>query len=252
MSVTTWDVLDEGKLLVVRLARPKANILDAEMIGELDSGIKSRVTRSTRAVVVSHEGPHFSFGASVEEHTKERAAEMLSTFHGLFRTIHQAHVPFLAAVRGQCLGGGFELAGFCHMVFADEAAKFGQPEIVLGVFPPMASLILNIKAPGLADEINLSGRTFTADEFKAAGLIQHLNSDPEQTAIEYAKKHFLPKSARSLRYAVQANRMVYEAALNEKLPELERLYLDELMASHDANEGINSFLEKRSPQWTDQ
>lgn len=251
MKCTTWESIEDGKILLTRLARPKANILDAEMIGELQKGLEENVKASTRAIILSHEGPHFSFGASVEEHTWDKAKQMLETFHDLFRTIHELAVPVLVAVKGQCLGGGFELASFGHMLFAHPESKFGQPEIVLGVFPPMASLILNIKAPALADEINLSGRVFSADEFKDAGLINKIDEDPESAAINFARKNFVPKSALCLRHAVRANRWRYDSALSSLLPQLEKQYVEELMSSADANEGIQSFLDKRPPKWSD-
>lgn len=252
MKCTTWETLDEGRLLLVKLNRPKANVLDAEMIGELIEGFGTKVGKHIRAIILSHTGPHFSFGASVPEHTRENAPAMLKTFHGLFKKIHQISVPVLAVVQGQCLGGGLELASFCHLMFAHPEAKFGQPEVVLGVFPPMASLTLNIKAPALADEINLTGRSFTAQEFQAAGLVQVIDESPEEVAIAYAKKHFSPKSALSLRHAVRASRWRFDDALQNLLPQLETQYLEELMSTADANEGINSFLEKRKPDWKDE
>lgn len=251
MKCTSWENQDEGKILLVKLNQPKANVLDAAMIGELNQGLQEQVQKGTRAIVLSHEGPHFSFGASVPEHTAENAAGMLDSFHGLFRTIHQLAVPVIASVSGQCLGGGFELASFCQLLFCSPQSKFGQPEILLGVFPPMASLILNIKAPGLADEINLTGRTFSAQEFQAAGLINCIDENPEQAALDFAKKHFSPKSAISIRHAVRANRRRFDRALAEELPLLEAQYLEELMKTRDANEGIGAFMEKRTPQWTD-
>ncbi|MBT4264594.1 MAG: cyclohexa-1,5-dienecarbonyl-CoA hydratase [Deltaproteobacteria bacterium] len=251
MKCTSWKTLDEGKILLARLNQPKANVLDAAMIGELNQGLQEKVNKGIRAVVLSHEGPHFSFGASVPEHTAENAPAMLDSFHGLFKAIHQLSVPVLAAVGGQCLGGGFELASFCHLLFCSPQSKFGQPEILLGVFPPMASLILNIKAPGLADEINLTGRTFSAQEFQSAGLINCIDENPEQAALDFAAKHFVPKSAISVRHAVRANRWRFDKALNDELPRLEAQYLDELMKTRDANEGIGAFMEKRTPEWTD-
>lgn len=251
MKCTSWETQDEGRILSVKLNQPKANVLDAAMIGELNQGLQENIKKETRAVVLGHEGPHFSFGASVPEHTAENAPAMLDSFHGLFKTIHRLSVPVIAVVGGQCLGGGFELASFCHLLFCHPQSKFGQPEIVLGVFPPMASLILNIKAPGLADEINLTGRTFSAQEFQATGLINCIDENPEQAALAFAKKHFSPKSAICVKHAVRASRWRFDKALTDVLPRLEAQYLEELMKTRDANEGIAAFMEKRTPQWTD-
>lgn len=250
MSVVHAESLEQGRLLLLRLNRPKANILDAEMIAALAQALRAGHRQETCAVVISHEGPHFSFGASVEEHRAGAAAGMLAAFHDLFRQLHALGTPLLAAVGGQCLGGGLELAAFCHLLFAGEGAVFGQPEIRLGVFPPMASLIFALRAPALADEINLSGRSISAAEFLQCGLAREIAAQPEQAALEFAREHLLPRSASSLRIAARASRWAWERALAEELPRLERLYLETLMATHDANEGIASFLEKRAPSWS--
>ncbi len=252
MNCTKWEKIEDGKILLIRLNRPKANILDAEMIKELVAGLKEFVNKHTRSVLISQEGPHFSFGASVEEHTKENAHSMLKEFHGLFRLIHDISLPFIAAVKGNCLGGGLALASFCHSLFSHPDSKFGQPEINLGVFPPMASIIFNIKSPAVADEINVTGRILSAEEYNSYGLVTSLDENPEQKAVEFAKKHFLQKSASSIRQAVKANRWRFDDALTNILPQLEKQYLNDLMETDDANEGINSFLEKRKPQWNDQ
>ena len=250
MSPIHAESMEQGRLLLLRLNRPKANILDAEMIAALAQALREGHRQDTCGVVLSHEGPHFSFGASVEEHRAEAAANMLAAFHGLFRQLHALGTPLLAAVGGQCLGGGLELAAFCHLLFAGEGAVFGQPEIRLGVFPPMASLIFALRAPALADEINLSGRSFSAAEFLHCGLAREIAAAPEQAALDFAREHLLPRSASSLRIAARASRWAWERALAEELPRLERLYLETLMATRDANEGINSFLDKRPPVWS--
>ena len=249
MGSVVLSTLEDDRIILVQLNRPKANILDKEMITDLKRGIMNMVLDQTAAIVISHSGPHFSFGASVEEHTFERAKEMLETFHDLFHYLHALSIPLIAAVNGQCLGGGLELASFCHFLFAHSESQFGQPEIKLGVFPPMASLTLNIKAPTAVDAINLTGASFSADEFYRYGLITEIVANPEEAAIEYVKTHFLKKSASSLRHAVKANRWKFDYALTHLLPKLEKDYIEELMKTKDANEGIESFLEKRKPQW---
>ncbi len=250
MEPVIWEVLDQERIILVKLNRPKANVLDKNMIQALQKGLEARLSRHTRALVIGHEGPNFSFGASVEEHRAEEAAGMLATFHGLFKFLEGTRVPLLCAVKGHCLGGGMELVSFCHFTFAHPAARFGQPEINLGVFPPMASLILGIRAPELADELNLTGRIMKAEE--CVGLITQLTEEPEATALEFARTHFLGKSGSGLRHAVWANRWRVRDAMERVLPRLEAHYLDELMKTHDANEGIQSFLEKRKPQWRDE
>jgi cyclohexa-1,5-dienecarbonyl-CoA hydratase len=208
------------------------------------------VTPGLKLLVFEGEGPHFCFGASVQEHRREQAADMLKGFHGMFLQLVDLAVPTAAVVRGQCLGGGMELAIFCQWIFAAPTAKFGQPEIQLGVFPPPASVILPLKlGQAAADHLCLSGESWTAEQARAAGLVHEVAEDPMAALDAFFDKHLKPKSPSSLRMAVRAARLGFHQALREKLPALERLYVDELMATHDANEGIAAFLEKRPPVW---
>src|SRR5574341_57067 len=148
----------ENQMLALTLNAPKGNVLDREMMTELVKAIGEQGRGSSiKALVFQGEGDHFSFGASVPEHQKQFAPQMLATFHELFRTLIAVNKPCLALVRGQCLGGGFELAMFCHWIFAAENAKFGQPEINLAVFPPVASFLLPYRiGQSAADDLVLS------------------------------------------------------------------------------------------------
>jgi cyclohexa-1,5-dienecarbonyl-CoA hydratase len=121
--------------------------------------------KKLKLILFTGEGKHFSFGASVQEHTKENAAMMLRAFHDVFYRLVELSIPTMALVKGQCLGGGMELAIFCNIIVADQSAVFGQPEIVLGVFPPPASVILPRKVgQAHADAIVLSGQSIDASE----------------------------------------------------------------------------------------
>jgi cyclohexa-1,5-dienecarbonyl-CoA hydratase len=243
--------LDGGDVWLVRLARPKANVIDGPMTRALrDVFMDARTAAGLRAVVLSSEGPHFSFGASVQEHLPDRVAGMLHDFHGLFRVIDEAAVPVLAAVRGQCLGGGLELAAFCHRLFAMPDAKFGQPEITLGVFAPVASLLLPERiGRSAAEDLCLSGRTIDAAEALRLGLCHAIVDDAEAAALGYARNLLRRHSASSLSHAVRAVRCHFASTFLQQLAALERTYLNELMATHDAREGIEAFLAKRLPVW---
>ncbi len=243
---------DDGALWLLRLARPKANIVDEVMTAALTGVfVEARTAIGLKAIVLSAQGPHFSFGASVQEHMPDRVAGMLQRFHGLFRTIAAAEVPVLAAVRGQCLGGGLEIAAFCHRVFAAPDAKFGQPEIALGVFAPVASLLLPERiGRGPAEDLCLTGRTIAADEAQRIGLCDVVAEDPEAAALAYARDDLGRHSASSLRHAVRAVRGPFVQSFLQQLARLERAYLDDLMATHDAREGIAAFVEKRPPVWS--
>jgi len=245
------EELEDGALWRAWLSAPKANILDAAMIRALTSVFERAAgSKTLKAVVIEGEGKHFSFGASVQEHLPDQVAEMLRTFHGLFRTMFDSRVVTLGAVRGQCLGGGLELVSFCHRIFAAPGAKLGQPEIVLGVIAPAASVFLPERiGRGAAEDLCLSGRSIDAQEALRVGLVDEIAEDPGEAAVAYAREHLLPRSASSLRHAVAAVRRAWKARFVEEIERTERLYLDELMATHDAEEGIRAFVEKRSPEW---
>jgi len=237
-------ILDDGK----------GNVLDSVMMGELSELLNSFKERNDlKLITFEGAGKHFSFGASVEEHKKENAPKMLKEFHQLFYTIADLAIPTLAKISGQCLGGGLELALICNFLFADKSAKLGQPEILLGVFPPPASIMLPLKIGNAkAEELLITGKTISAEEGKAFGLIIDVFEDKEtlgQGTDKWIEDNILPKSASSLRYAVKASRTTFNHLLKKMLPQLEEMYLDGLMNTEDANEGINSFLEKRKPTW---
>jgi cyclohexa-1,5-dienecarbonyl-CoA hydratase len=250
----TFESLHDGQVVRLTLSAPKANVLDSEMMAGLHvllADLKKR--EELKLLQFTGAGDHFSFGASVQEHVRERAPEMLRQFHGLFRALIELAVPTAALVSGQCLGGGLELALMCNFLFLDRSAKLGQPEINLGVFAPPASLILPLKiGQQKADEVLLTGRILTAEEAEVMGLVSALFPDREalvRGVDEWLVKNILPKSAASLRFAVRAARLRFNELLSAKLREIESLYVDGLMATHDANEGIASFLERRKPAW---
>ncbi len=232
----------------------KGNVLDSIMMGELNDLLDSfKNNNDIKLITFEGAGKHFSFGASVEDHTKEKAPAMLAQFHNIFYTLIDLSIPTLAKISGQCLGGGMELALVCNFLFADQSAKLGQPEIILGVFALLASVILPLKVGNAkAEELLLTGKSITAEEGKKMGIINEVFENRETMESELDKwisENILPKSASSLRYAVKASRVKFNHILHKMLPDVEALYLDELMATEDANEGINSFLEKRKPEW---
>lgn len=247
------EELEDGRIWRVMLATPKANILDREKI-ELLSALygRAREERGLRAILIEGEGPHFSFGASVQEHLPEQFEAMLQSFHGLFYRMLDSEVVTLAAVRGQCLGGALEVVSFCHRVFAAPDAKLGQPEIVLGVLAPVASVSLAARVgQSRAEDLCLSGRSVGAEEALRIGLVDELAEDPGESALSYARKHLVPRSASSLRIAVRAVRQGFAERFRRELAEVERLYTHELMATADAKEGLQAFLEKRKAEWND-
>lgn len=245
------EALDEGAIWRAVLNTPKANILDREKCGILSRVFTdAAATKDLKAVIIEGEGSHFSFGASVQEHLPDQVHAMLAGFHNLFCHIFEARVVTLAAVRGQCLGGGLELAAFCNRLFASPDARLGQPEITLGVIAPVASVLLAERVGrSRAEDLCLSGRSVTAEEGLAMGLVDEVAEDPGAAALAYARKYLLPKSASSLRMAVHAVRGNFDQEFRVDLARVERYYLDELMTTDDAIEGLHAFLEKREPDW---
>lgn len=241
----------EGKLLRLRLSRPKANLIDAAMIEALDRALADHLDNpGLTAVLLDAEGPHFSYGASVEEHMPGRCEAMLAGIHRLILRMLEGPVTILVAVRGQCLGGGLEVALAGHLLFAAPDAALGQPEMKLGVFAPAASCLLpELIGPMRALDLLLSGRTISGLEAAELGLAREAASDPEQAALAYFREYLQPKSASSLRYAVKAARFDYAARVRAKIKSTERLYLEDLMKTYDAVEGLGAFVAKRAAQW---
>ncbi len=241
----------EERVARITLAAPKANILNGSMIGELDAAFSHCAGRTLNAIVVAADGPHFSFGASVQEHLPDQIAGTLRALHTLLRRIYEAPAPVIAAVRGQCLGGGFELALSCDLIIADKTAQFACPEIKLAVFAPAASALFPVRVgQAVAAKLLLTGAAITAAEAAGRGLVAKITDDLDAGLGQWLETDFLPHSPSSLAYACRAVRLPLRRVFEHDLPELESLYLHELMATPDAEEGIRAFLEKRAAQWT--
>lgn len=248
--VKVW-VEREGALLRLRLARPKANILDAAMLAGLDRAFDEHSGNTgLRGVLVDHEGPHFSFGASVEEHLPGKCAAMLRGLHALVLRMLAWPSPILVAIRGQCLGGGLEFACAGNLLFAARDAQLGQPEMKLAVFAPAASILLPPRVgQARAEDLLLSGRSLDAATALAWGLVNEIAEDPVAAALAYFDAHLATKSASSLGYALRAVRAPLVEQARRRFAEVEALYLDGLMRTRDAVEGLQAFIEKRTPTW---
>ncbi len=241
----------DDSLLRLRLARPKANLVDAAMIAALDHALSDHASNpNISCVLLDAEGPHFSFGASVEEHLPGQCADMLSSLHGLIIRMIEYPVPILAAVQGQCLGGGLEVVCGASQIFAATDAKFGQPEIKLAVFAPAASCLLPERiGQANAEDLLFSGRSISAEEALRMGLVQAVDQSPETAALDWFDENLAQLSSSSLRFAVRAARLQSLGRIKEKIAQVEQLYIDELMKTHDALEGLTAFVEKRTASW---
>ncbi len=240
-----------GSLLRLRLDRPKANIVDAEMIAALNAALtENSGNQGLAAVLVEAEGPHFSFGASVEEHLPDSCADMLKALHSLVLTMLDYPVMIFVAIRGQCLGGGLEVAAAGHHLITTPDANLGQPEMMLGVFAPAASCLLPERiGQSQAEDLLYSGRSVSGAMALEMGLVDAVSEDPEAAALSYFDQHLAGKSASSLRLAVKAARFGYVERMSAKIEQVEALYLNELMSTRDAVEGLEAFLAKRPAKW---
>jgi cyclohexa-1,5-dienecarbonyl-CoA hydratase len=251
LPLKSWLEYDD-QVLHLQLARPKANIIDAAMIDALSTALNQHVANPRiMAVILDAEGPNFSFGASVKEHLPDQCAGMLRTLHALIMQMLEYPVPIIAAVRGQCIGGGLEVVCAANLIIAAPDAKLGQPEISLAVFAPAASCLLPERVgQSQAEMLLLSGQSIDAEKARHIGLVDEISAEPSAAALAWIEKYLLGKSSSSLRLATTAARHDYVSRIREKLATVESLYLDQLMQTDDAVEGLNAFLEKRKPVWS--
>ncbi|MGB8475979.1 MAG: enoyl-CoA hydratase-related protein [Candidatus Acidiferrum sp.] len=236
----------------ITLNQPPLNIVDIPMIGEMHSALtRIHSMSSVKILVIGHQGKAFSAGVSIKDHAPDKVAEMLERFHGMFHLLDSLAVPSIAMVDGMALGGGCELAVFCDMVIASDRATFGQPEIKVGVFPPVAAVLFpRLIGRNRTLELLLSGEVVDAAEAKAMGLVNKVFPalNFREKADEFINK-LTSMSGPVLRLTKRAvDRGLYQT-VSEGIKDVEQLYLGELMQTEDAHEGLNSFLEKRKPIW---
>ena len=255
MKPVNLAVNREANRAAFRLFHPKGNIVTAEMIGALSQALET-IAEDPHLKLVTFEGAgaDFSFGASIPEHAPAEIGRVLPEAHALVYALLDLPIVTAALVRGRCLGGGFEIALACDFIFAEESAVFGLPEIALGVFPPAASALLPPRiGTARATSAIVTGQSLPAIDWHRAGLIEAVVADGrlEAEVDRWFDAHLRGKSAAALRYATAAARHGLRQHVRAVLPELERLYLNDLMRTGDAVEGIAAFLEKRVPRWTD-
>lgn len=254
MAESTSVRLQAGPIARITMDRPPLNVLDIAALGELAGALEAATGDSvTKVVVLEAAGKAFCAGVDVRDHDAERVADMLATFGGVIDVLRKAPVPVIAAVHGAALGGGCEVAMACDLVLASEDARFGQPEIRLGVFPPTAAALLpRLVGRQRALDLVLTGRTLTAREAAAIGLVALVfaSADFEEGVAEYAGR-LAALSRPVLMLTKQAVSQGLEGTLEDALAAADHLYVSELMNLHDPHEGLAAFLEKREPVWSD-
>lgn len=245
-------VADDGGVVRVTMAREPLNILNIAMMEEICGALEALKGRTDLKVIVfDSEGKAFSAGVDVGEHTGDTTRKMIEVFHKMFRLLNEVGVTSVAVVDGNALGGGCELATFCDIVIASERSKFGQPEIKVGVLPPIACVAWpKIMGRKKALELILTGAVFGADEACRLGLVNTVV--PGDNLKEESEKMIASLRALSapvLKLTRRAANRNYENKFAKQLAKVEKLYLEELMSTADANEGLKAFLEKRQPEW---
>ena len=228
------------------------NILTIEMMEQINKALDNFLEdESLKAVIFEHYGKAFSAGVDIGDHMGDKASKMIKEFHGIFRRLIKLKCPTIASVKGAALGGGCEIAIFCDMVLSSDKAKFGQPEIKVGVFPPIAILAFpEIIGNKKAFELIMLGETIDAAEAYRLGISNHI-FPIETYDQEFTKfiESFNSLSSIVLQYTNKAFKKALGIDFETKIDDIEEFYLKELMSTHDANEGLQAFLEKRAPNW---
>jgi len=241
----------EERTAWITLDRPPLNILDIAMMESLDAALERALPKSDFVIFQGAGVKAFCAGADVADHSPKRIGKMLAAFHTVFRRLAAADCLTIAAVHGYCLGGGMELATFCDFVLATESAQFGQPEIRLGCYPPVALVTLP-RLIGMQAAANLifKGSQISAAEAHRLGFVTRVVADSGLlAAVDSLLEELRALSPTALRLTRKTMARLHSPNFSKQLKEVERVYLSELMKTHDAQEGIRAFLEKRRPVW---
>jgi cyclohexa-1,5-dienecarbonyl-CoA hydratase len=242
---------DKGVARIV-LNRPKHNVFNIEMMREL-TGLLAQLNNDTelKCVVIGAQGASWCAGVEVSDHKPESAPEMIRVFDGLLKQVHALAVPSVAAVHGACLGGGMEVAIACDMIVASKAAIFGQPEIKLGFLPPYAAVRLpHLVGPSRAMEICTTGRRYSAEAVHRMGLVAELlDADAFDEGVGKLIKEIQHCSPLIIRLNKMAVNQHLGMDLDAAMERVNDLFLNRLMKTEDTLEGIQSFEEKRRPEW---
>ncbi len=245
----------EDGLARVVLDHPPLNILTRQVLGDLREELRRLAGQpSLRVLLLTAQGRHFSAGADVGEHLPPHFRQLIPEFLDTLTMLDQFPLPVIAAVQGRCLGGGFELILGADLVIAAEGALFGQPEIALGVVPPAAAALLPGRCPrGLAAEIVFTGEPISAAEAERAGLVRRVvpEAELEATTLTLARR-MTRHSGAALREAKRSLRGSRAEEAAARLATAGAVYVDSLMATTDAVEGLHAFLERRPPVWRHQ
>ncbi len=252
-AVTTIEERGGGWLRIV-LDRPRGNLLSLEMVRALSAALDGALVRGRKWVTIEGAGDNFSYGAMVQEHVPGPMEQVLPETHALYRQLLALPAATAALVSGHCLGGGFELALACDTVIAAEDASLGLPEVQLGAFPPAGAALLPLRVgASRAASTLLTGAPRTASQWREVGLIEVVAPTGTLLAAagDWFDTHLALRSAVAVSAAAQAARLTVRAVAEPAIATAERMYLDKVLSTEDAVEGIRAFVEKRAPQWKD-
>jgi cyclohexa-1,5-dienecarbonyl-CoA hydratase len=234
----------------LRLNLPPQNVITFEMMDELRAAIEQVEQQPVASVIISGSETAFSGGVDVAAHTPDKVEEMLRLFHSVIRSVATCKKITIAAVQGNCLGGGAELAMVCDIVFTSPHARWGFPEIKLGCFPPVACAgLAAVVGPKHAADLILTGRQIDGTEAQAIGLANEVLGTCEERAEEFART-FADLSPAALEITKRAFYSWDAFHFDKGLAKAEKVYLEELMKTEDAKEGISAFMQKRQPKWS--
>lgn len=248
-----WD--DSGCVAHLTMNRPKQNILNMEMLREMAVAIESLNSRDDVRVILLDAAPecegYFSAGVGAEGYTSQMVFQMLDAFHRVFRAMIDVSKPVLAVVDGVASAGGCELAAFCDLVIATENARFLQPEIKLGVFPPLGAVVYpRVIGPKRAMELLLTGDTLNAQQAVQIGLV---NRVVPRTALKETVDALVKRlSEQSGAVLALLKRVIFEGTwlpFDEALKKSQDVYLNQLFELEDSQEGLRAMVEKRKPVW---
>lgn len=244
----------EDRVGRITFARQPVNVLNIAMMQEINAALSECASHRDLVAIVFNAAPEcraFSAGVAVEEHAEDTIYRMLDSFHGIFRTLEQMGKPAIAVVDGPALGGGCELVCACDIVIASDRARFGQPEIKLGVFPPVAAILLpQLIGEKRARELILTGELIDAEDALRHGLVNYVVKSTELNAkLQEGLARLRDLSAVTLELTKKAMDQSRGKPFEAALKHVENIYLHELMKTEDALEGINAFQDKRKPVW---
>jgi enoyl-CoA hydratase/carnithine racemase len=248
-----WDA--SGTVAHLTMNRPKQNVINIEMLGEMARAIDSLMTREDVRLIILDAAPecegYFSLGMGAEGYTSQMVYQMMDAFHNVFRAMNDVSKPVLAVVDGVASGAGAELAAFCDLVIATEQAQFRQPEIKLGVFPPLGAVVYpRVIGPRRAMELLLTGDPINAQQALTMGLVNRVVPRAQlKETVDALVKRISEQSGPVLQLL---KRVIFEGTWRpfpEALKKAQDIYLNQLFELEDSQEGLRALIEKRKPVW---